>query len=253
MSIVLNRVALKGVAWILGIGGMLAAGQAAFASGTGGIGTEDRNLLENRVFVEGHPDLKWRVEAIRAMEKGRKREAFELFKRAASYADKPSQAMVAEMYWTGTGALRNRPLAYAWMDLAAERGYTKYLARREYIWSQLSEQERQEALDVGRSVYAEYADDVAKPRHATEMRRYRNSITGSRIGAVGSLGVVTEQTQSLGVGPGSSRVFSPMSVAPGAVPGEVVFNRRYWSPDSYWAWQDELMGNEAPELAQSRR
>src|SRR5690606_22663884 len=134
MSIVLNRVALKGVAWILGIGGMLAAGQAAFASGTGGIGTEDRNLLENRVFDEGHPDLKWRVEAIRAMEKGRKREAFELFKRAASYADKPSQAMVAEMYWTGTGALRNRPLAYAWMDLAAERGYTKYLARREYIW-----------------------------------------------------------------------------------------------------------------------
>ena len=70
-------------------------------------------------FLAAHPDLRWRAEGVRA-----------------------SQAMIAAMYWDGTGVVRDRPIAYAWMDLAAERMYHDFLLYREAYWNALDAGER---------------------------------------------------------------------------------------------------------------
>ncbi len=60
------------------------------------------------------------------------------FLRAARYADKPSQAMIAQMLWNGDGVPVDRVMAYVWADLAAERGYPAFIATREKFWSELN-------------------------------------------------------------------------------------------------------------------
>lgn len=72
--------------------------------------------------------------------------------------------MVAEIYWEGQGVKADRPRAYAWMDLAAERQFVAFVAKREKYWAQLNNEEREEALSIGAQLYAEYGDDVALPR-----------------------------------------------------------------------------------------
>ena len=124
----------------------------------------DQDVMSSAGFLSAHPDLRWRAEGLDALEKDRAGEAFDYFKRAARYADKPSQAMVAEMLWTGTGVPADRPLAYAWMDVAAERAYIPFLAKREQYWNALSAAEQARALEIGAGIYDEYADTVAKER-----------------------------------------------------------------------------------------
>ena len=74
-------------------------------------------------FMNGHPDLFWRLRGRKYYEAGHYEHARECFELAARYADKPSQAMLGEMHWQGEGGPRDRALGYAWMDLAAERLY----------------------------------------------------------------------------------------------------------------------------------
>ena len=57
--------------------------------------------------------------------------ALRYFRRSSFFADKPSQGMVAEMYWKGEGTPRDPVQAYVWMDLAAERGYRGFIGLRE--------------------------------------------------------------------------------------------------------------------------
>ena len=180
-------------------------------------------IFQSVAFLAGHPDVRWRLHGLREQERGNHERAFRAFQRAARHADKPSQAAVAEMLWQGTGVRRDRALAYAWMDLAAERGQQTFLAWREQYWQELDEAGRERAVDVGQAVYAEYGDEVAKPRQERVMRRARRDVTGSRTGMAGSMLVVPIES---GVGQTSmeaSRVYDP----------------RYWDPEQYWQWQDQ--------------
>lgn len=181
-------------------------------------------IVESDTFRNGHPDIRWRQDGMRALERNDARRAFGNFQRAARYADKPSQAMVAEMLWTGRGVLRDRPLAYAWMDLAAERQQKDFLLKREYYWSQLDAADREKALTLGRSVYAEYGDDVAKPRQAREMARVRNEMTGSRVGWSGFM---TSRPYR------ERKGFEQMDATE-------FFADRYWDEVIYWEWQDRM-------------
>jgi len=73
--------------------------------------TQDPVLL-SAGFLSAHPDLRFRILALEKREAGKLEEAFRLFQRAAWYADKPSQAMVAEMLWfsrRGEGKNYNSP------------------------------------------------------------------------------------------------------------------------------------------------
>lgn len=185
--------------------------------------TEDP-LMIRAGFLGAHPDLRYRLLGLERMKRGRREEAFKFFSRAGFYADKPSQGMVAEMLWNGDGTPQDRALAYAWMDLAAERGYRGFLGLRERYWAQLTEAERARAIGEGQALYAKYGDAAAKPRIAAVLRRERRRMTGSRTGFAGNLKVLVP-------GPGGMME---------QIDGSKFFDERYWDPDRYQAWHDAV-------------
>jgi len=181
-------------------------------------------LLLSGGFLSGHPDLRYRMHGQAELEQGHHADAFSFFKRAAWYGDKPSQGMVAEMLWNGQGTAQDRALAYAWMDLAAERGYYGFALLRERYWDALSETERARAVEVGTEVYAAYGDEAAEPRLATALRRARRNTTGSRTGFAGNVKINVP-------GPGGEHI---------TIDGAKFYDERYWDPKQYRAWQDAV-------------
>lgn len=171
-------------------------------------------------FMAAHPDIHWRSIALGAYRDGDFGKALDGFKQASRYADKFSQSMVARMYWEGQGTAADRALGYAWMDLAAERGYHDFLQQRELYWSVLSEDERREAVDSGQEVYAEYRDRVAKPRMERELTRVTRNITGSRLGFVSASLYISKNRQKVDM------------------PAHVYYDKNYYQPDLYWCTQD---------------
>lgn len=183
---------------------------------------DERLVMSSSAFLNAHPDLRERMAGLRAYRKGQYEEAFKRFRRAARYADKPSQAMVAEMYWDGIGVAQDRALGYAWMDLAAERRYPMMLAKRENYWNALDEATRARALEVGAEVYAEYGDEVGRPRLARELRFAKRNTTGSRVGSVGALTIVI-----------------PTPSGEQVVDGTAFYAEKFWDVDQYLQWQDD--------------
>jgi hypothetical protein len=177
-------------------------------------------------FLAAHPDLRWRAEGIRSYERKDYTVALAEFRRAAYHGDKPAQAMIAEMYWNGVGVAVDRPLAYAWMDIAAERLYHDFLVRREGLWEALDEAERGDALARGQALMAEYGDDAAKPRLEKILRRERRRVTGSRVGYVGNLTIVP--------------FTGPLSGTGMTLSGDAYYAPRYWEPEKYWQLQDTI-------------
>lgn len=177
-------------------------------------------------FLAAHPDLRWRLEGVRFYEKEDYPAAMRSFLRAAGFADKPSQAIIAEMHWKGVGTPRDRPLAYAWMDIAAERLYPDLVAHREAYWEALTAAEREEAVRRGQAMLAEYGDAAAQPRLERILKRERRQVTGSRVGAVGNLKIIPNTGPLAGTG---------MTIA-----GHEYYADKYWKPSHYWAHQDAL-------------
>jgi hypothetical protein len=184
---------------------------------------DDPLIVGSENFVKSHPDLDWRNQGELAYNDKRYAAAIDAFRSAARYADKPSAAMLATMLWNGEGAPVDHALAYAWMDLAAERGYRDFALTRERFWLGLNADERKRALDVGKGIYDEYGDQIAKPRLASELRRARLKITGSHLGRTGNLVV---------------RVKGPDGRLRD-VDGSLYYSSRYWKPELYWQWVDK--------------
>ena len=182
----------------------------------------DERVVGSQGFLSAHPDLRWRLEGQKEYGKGNAELALQYFRRAARFADKPSQGMIAEMLWNGEGAPQDRPAAYAWMDLAAERAYRPMLIRRELFWKALTPAERERAIQVGEALYAEFGDDVAQPRLEKKLRSERNRVTGSRTGFVGSLQIVI-----------------PTLSGDLTVDGSSYYHPDYWEPERYWTWQEK--------------
>ena len=181
-------------------------------------------------FLDGHPDLKYRKHGLAAYGEGRHQEALAHFRRAARYGDKPSQSMVAEMYWSGQATEQDRVLGYVWMDLAAERGYAVFVAMRERYWAELTRDERLRVAAAGEAVYAEFGDAVAQPRLATVLRRTSRNVTGSRTGMVGNVKIFIP-------GPGGIEDDGMQ------IDGATFYHPRYWDPVQYQAWQDTIWMN----------
>ena len=207
---------------------LLLALPVAFAAAANPVARPENPTINPLVLTEGfwnaHPDLKYRTKGVQAYDEGRHEDALRFFMRAAFYADKPSQAMVAEMLWNGEGQAKDPALAYAWMDLAAERKYTLFVQHRERYWSAMDAATRARAAAEGQELYATYGDAAAKPRITRLLRRELASITGSRTGAVGALTVIVR-------GPGGSTR---------TIDGSQLFNPKYWNPNRYQAWQDAI-------------
>lgn len=206
---------------------MLICGVAAAA--------ENRRVKEDLVddpraiaagFLNFHPDLQYRSYGIRAYGKKDYERAMMLFRRAAFYADKPSQAMVAEMYSRGEGVPRDDALAYAWMDLAAERGYIDFTVLRERYWNAMDAAGQARALAEGEAVYARFGDAAAKPRFATQLRRGAKEGVGSRTGFTGNV-----------------KINVPGPSGEETIDGSKFKDISYWDAGEYWKMQDRIWRN----------
>jgi len=175
-------------------------------------------------FMEGHPDLFWRIRGRAAYARGDYAQARECFERAARFADKPWQAMLGEMHWKGLGGKRDRALAYAWMDLAAERYYEDFYILRERYWDQLDPLEREQAVRRGQALLRKYGDGKAKPRLARVMVRERPDELAVG-GFFGNLPIIPPS------GAGRDSI---------ALRGSEYFDETFWEPDAYYAWQDTI-------------
>jgi hypothetical protein len=191
------------------------------AAQTNNLTETDKLVMNTSGFMGAHPDMRFRLLGLKEYRKQNYTDAMTYFRRAARYADKPSQGMIAEMLWKGQGVPVDRPAAYIWMDLAAERGYTIMLAQREQYWAALDESERSRALEIGDALHEEFSDAAAKPRLAQKLRLAKRSVTGSRTGAVGALRIEIPT-------PGGSRT----------IDGSDYYDDKYWEPHLYWRMQD---------------
>jgi tetratricopeptide (TPR) repeat protein len=175
-------------------------------------------------FMQGHPDLFWRVRGRSFYALGEYERARECFERGARFADKPSQAMLGEMHWQGLGGPRDRALGYAWMDLAAERLYEDFYILRERYWAQLDAGQREQALRRGQKLLREYGDEKAKPRLAKVLVRQRP--IGIDVGGFfGNLPIIPPS------GAGRDSI---------TLRGSEYFDDTFWEPEAYFAWQDTI-------------
>lgn len=197
--------------------------------------TGDR-LLRMGGFLDSHPDLRFRLLGMERLQQERYEEALRFFRRSGRYADKLSQGVVAEMLWSGRGQEADRALAYAWMDVAAERGYRLLVMQRERYWSDLDEAERARALEVGQEVLAEYGDAAAQPRIAAILRRARRNVTGSRTGASAGRNLEVWVPGPRGAAGGDSSFGSNAFVISGAS----FYDPQFWDPEQYQAWHDKM-------------
>lgn len=183
-----------------------------------------QDAQETDAFLVSHPDLRYRKHGKEAQARGRFEDARRYYRLGARYADKLSQAALAEMWWNGQGGAQDRALAYAWMDLAAERGTGFLLGLRERYWAELEPDEQARALEVGPAVYAEFGDAVAQPRLERELRRGLLNVTGSHTGAVGGMRMVARDARGM-------RYLEP----------DVFYRDEYWQPAQYWQWRDRQL------------
>jgi hypothetical protein len=221
----------------------------------------ERDLVEGGYggFLASHPDLRHYRHGLLAYLSQDYAKAMRHFRIAARHADKPSQALIGEMLWEGQGVAADRALAYAWLDLAAERGQRRFVLQRERYWNVLDDAERAEALARGEALYAEFGDAVAQPRMARALRRGMRHVAGSRTGfggntrihaaAVGSFAAPvptnTGGTEDTGMQPG--QVFAAASF----------FTPRLWRAEQYFDWRDgyfeRQLGMGTVEVGEMRR
>lgn len=197
---------------------------AAAAAQTHDVDPRAQEVVSSPGFLTAHPDLRFRLLGQEAQQRGRMNEARFYYQQAARYADKPSQAALAELVWTGQDDGPDHAMGYVWMDLAAERGGEGLLARREFYWNALTPEERERAVREGRAMYAEFGDPAAKPRQEREMRAVRQNVTGSRTGDAGLL-----RTQAKG------------AIGMRAMDPAIYWQDRFWEPAAYWQWQQEVI------------
>ena len=186
------------------------------------VGSLYTGYAETERLGEGHP---YKVEGIGG-DKVPTTVWFDQIDEWRQLSDKASMAMLAEMYWKGLGVPADRPIGYAWMDLAAERLYANFTILRERYWRDLSPAEQELAIERGQALLAEFGDAKAKPRLERVLRLEGRKVTGSRVGSVGFVRIV------------------PMT-GPAAGTGKVLrasdyYRREYWEPKQYWAWQDQV-------------
>lgn len=181
----------------------------------------EQQTLNSQSFLLAHPDIRHRLDGLLAYEEGQYEEALDEFRRSAHYADKLSQAMLAEMHWQGKGVAEDRAAAYVWADIAAERGYEKLVLVRENYWSNMEDAERAQALELGPALYAEYGDAAAKPRMDRHLRRARFSMISRRPRRDTEVTVQDHSGQWV------------------TIQGHHFYNPKYWDPNRYHEWADE--------------
>ncbi len=182
-----------------------------------------------------HKDQYFRAIAIEAYERGHVAEARHYFTLAARHADKPSQLALALMAMNAQAGTPDLAQAYAWLDLAAERGYPAFLVERERLWARLDESDRERALEIGGRLFAEYGDAVAKPR---QWRRVQAHLRGSMYSRPSVRhAIVVDQYAGCDTRP---RTAGDLNAAIGCTRYAGYFEEADWDRSGYWQLQDAL-------------
>lgn len=195
----------------------------ATASGQAAAPQDDAALL-GAGFLDGHPDMKFRQWGMDALHRGDAEAAMDNFRKAARYADKPAQGLLGEMYWYGVQRAADPVMAYAWMDVASERGYPLMLELRDRFWAALPLEQQEAARAQALRLREEYGDEVARPRLAAELQRGRRAMSGSRTGSL------SNNVDIVYMDGGVSRT----------IKADRLYDPTYWDPDRYQRWQDEI-------------
>jgi TPR repeat protein len=182
-----------------------------------------------------HKDQYFRAIAIDAYERGHPEEARHYFTLAARHADKPAQLALALMAMGSDGSAPDLASAYAWLDLAAERGYPAFLVERERLWARLDEGQRQRALAIGRDLFAEYGDAVAKQRQWRRVQAHQRGSMASRPSLRGIVEV--DQYAGCHLRP---RTIGDLNANIGCSTFAGYFDNADWDRDMYWVLQDAL-------------
>lgn len=152
-----------------------------------------------RTSTWGHPDESGEFAGMSYYASGDYAKAMESFKSGARYADKLSQLSIGLMYLHGEGVAKDPVAAYAWLALAAERKFPRYIATRDEVWKSLDEDQRQQAIALFNQLSGEYGDAVAKVRMERALREARTKMTGSLVG-YGDSGVSSVTTAQFASG-----------------------------------------------------
>src|SRR5580765_1206576 len=135
-----------------------------------------------------HPDKFGMTVGTRRYVHGDYRGALHYFEIGAYYADKFSQLSLGLMHMNGEGTNKDLVTGYAWLDLAAERGYPEFVVTRDRFRSELSPAQLEQAVVVRNKLATRYADAVAKPRLIVQLHQGQMNLTGPHTGFRWDLG-----------------------------------------------------------------
>ena len=216
---------MRAWAMLLTISMALAASPTHAQKDLGAIDRDDQVVLASEGFLNAHPDMKFRTEGFLAYQDGRFAEARSHFLRAAEFADKPAQAMLAEMAWKGIGQPPDRSIGYVWADIAAERGYRQFVILRERYLSELDATERARAVEEGAAFMQRYGDASAQYRLVKHLQRARRLMISGRarkdvdVWVPGPYGLRTQ------------------------IRGHDFYASKFWEPEQYFMWVDAVWKN----------
>lgn len=142
-------------------------------------------------FAEHTPGYPHFIEGMASYRAGQFGSAKTKFKVAARWGDKLAQYNLGIMNYLGQGTPQDAARAWAWVTLAAERGYPMMLDMADQIYRGLSEAQKVEGLTIlNNELQPEFGDAVAIERTIRRMERERRRVTGSRTGFVGNLTII---------------------------------------------------------------
>lgn len=164
----------------------------------------ERPSDRTRPYIEHAPSTESLVRATDAYRAGQFGRAMDHYLGAARWADKFAQYNIGIMHLRGEGVEFNPVRGWAWLEVAAERGYPQFRQSADALWDLFNEEERQAARTIFEEEIApRYGDETTFQRTEREMRFRKGDATGSRLGSRGMLQMLrvyeTQDTQRDGV------------------------------------------------------
>lgn len=107
---------------------------------------------------------------------------------AAVWADKFAQYNIGVMYLRGEGVEFDAVRGWAWLELAAERGYPDMVQAADQLYELLDAEQRAEGERILREeLLPDYGDETRVPATARRMDRELRKATGTRTGSQAAL------------------------------------------------------------------
>jgi len=142
-------------------------------------------------YMINHPSFPHMIEGLRSYRNGEFKRAFGRFRLASNWANKHAQAWIGWMYTLGQGVEKDVPRAYAWLKLAAERGYPTFVEDVQALSEAMTDQEIAHGeLILRQELMPKLGDEARVRRTSMEMWREKMKVSGSRVGYTGNLQVV---------------------------------------------------------------